>query len=213
MVESTAMGVIRGEYTFLDANPFAKIDGNNVYYYHNDHLGTPQKLTDAAGSVVWYGELLPFGEPLSVSGTIINNFRFPGQYYDEETGLHYNWHRDYKTEVGRYIEFDPIGLGGGINPYIYAANNPSKYIDIKGESLGAGIGAIFGAGVGCIMIHCTIKCSDRCENLYPDHRNPLSPDRQKFWNCMGQCMTFCASFGLFGTDPLTGAITAPSHPH
>jgi len=71
---------------FLNGNPVAKIESGSVYYYHNDHLGTPQKMTDSSGLTVWYGEFLPFGEPLSVSGTIMNNLRFPGQYYDEETG-------------------------------------------------------------------------------------------------------------------------------
>jgi uncharacterized protein RhaS with RHS repeats len=74
----------------IGGNPFAKIEGGNVYHYQHDHLGTPQKMTDSSASVVWYGEFLPFGEPLSITGTITNNLRFPGQYYDEETGLHYN---------------------------------------------------------------------------------------------------------------------------
>jgi uncharacterized protein RhaS with RHS repeats len=63
---------------FLNGNPFAKIESGNVYYYHNDHLGTPQKMTDSSGSTVWYGKFLPFGEPLSITGTITNNLRFPG---------------------------------------------------------------------------------------------------------------------------------------
>jgi RHS repeat-associated protein len=65
-------------------------------------------MTDKSGQIVWEGEFLPFGEPLSITGTITNNLRFPGQYYDEETGLHYNYFRNYKPEVGRYIEADPI---------------------------------------------------------------------------------------------------------
>jgi uncharacterized protein RhaS with RHS repeats len=58
---------------FLNGNSFAKVESGNVYYYHNDHLGTPQKMTDSSAAVVWYGEFLPFGEPLSVTGTITNN--------------------------------------------------------------------------------------------------------------------------------------------
>jgi RHS repeat-associated protein len=64
--------------------------------------------------------------------TIINTFRFPGQYYDEETGLHYNYFRDYQPMIGRYVEADPIGLEGGENLYIYALSDPVKQIDPMG---------------------------------------------------------------------------------
>lgn len=132
MAESTAIGTISVEYVFLNENPLAKIEGNNIYYYYNDHLGTPQKITDEAGAVVWFGEFLPFGEPFSLIGTITNNLRFPGQYYDEETGNNYNYFRDYKKEIGRYIEADPIGLEGGINLFIYAQANPINRKDPRG---------------------------------------------------------------------------------
>jgi uncharacterized protein RhaS with RHS repeats len=69
--------------------------GANIYYYHNDHLGTPQKMTDASGSVVRSADYKPFGEAtVSQSSTITNNLRFPGQFYDAETGFNYNYFRD-----------------------------------------------------------------------------------------------------------------------
>jgi RHS repeat-associated protein len=61
--------------------------------------------------------------------TLKNNFRFLGQYYDEETGLYYNYHRYYDPKTGRYLTSDPIGLLGGINLYIYTSNNPINAID------------------------------------------------------------------------------------
>ena len=64
--------------------------------------------------------------------TVENPFRFPGQYYDQETGLHYNYFRYYNPQTGRYITPDPIGLEGGINLFTYAANNPMNWIDSLG---------------------------------------------------------------------------------
>jgi RHS repeat-associated protein len=133
MAESTNAGSMTAEYVFLNGNPFAKIEGSNVYYYHNDHLGTPQKMTNSGSTVVWYGEFLPFGEPLSITGTITNNLRFPGQYFDEETGLHYNYFRDYEPMIGRYIEADPIGIIRGENRlYTYVGNNSINIVDPDG---------------------------------------------------------------------------------
>ena len=60
------------------------------------------------------------------------NLRFPGQYFDRETGLHYNYFRDYDPQTGRYLQADPIGLAGGINPYIYAYDDPLRFVDPKG---------------------------------------------------------------------------------
>ena len=90
-------------------------------------------MTNSSGTTVWQGEFKPFGEPLSVSGSITNNLRFPGQYYDSDTGLHQNWHRDYKAEIGRYVEADPIGIKKGQNHlYSYVANSPINSTDFLG---------------------------------------------------------------------------------
>jgi RHS repeat-associated protein len=94
-------------------------------------------MTDESAATVWEGEYLPFGEEHSITGSITNNLRFPGQYYDSETELHYNYFRDYKPEIGRYLESDPIGLEGGVNPYVYVLSNPCKRIDLNGLWSGA----------------------------------------------------------------------------
>ncbi len=116
--------------------------GANLLYYHSDHLGTPLFLTNSKGTVVWHGEQRPFGglflEETDPDGNGIHltqPFRFPGQVFDAETGLHYNYFRDYDPKLGRYIEADPIGQGGGRNIFGYARNNPEKFFDISGEKI------------------------------------------------------------------------------
>jgi RHS repeat-associated protein len=100
-----------------------------LYYVHNDHLGTPQVVTDSSQQVVWQASYDPFGQATVSVNTITFNLRFPGQYYDAETGLHYNYYRYYDPETDRYITADPIGLVGGLNPYRYAEANPLSNAD------------------------------------------------------------------------------------
>ncbi|WP_321882646.1 RHS repeat-associated core domain-containing protein [Paraburkholderia bannensis] len=108
-----------------------------TYFYQNDHLGTPQELVDTSGKVVWLarykawggGKRAPYGKTDPV-GTD-NRIRFQGQYHDEGTGLHYNRHRYYDPDSGRFISKDPIGLAGGVNAYRYAPN-PVQWVDPLG---------------------------------------------------------------------------------
>ncbi len=75
-----------------------------IYNYVNDRLGTPTAITDSVGNTVWEAIYEPFGKAkVNVNSTVVNNHRFPGQYYDTETGLHYNWHRYYDPSTGRYL--------------------------------------------------------------------------------------------------------------
>ena len=69
--------------------------------------------------------------------------RFPGQYFDQETNSHYNFHRDYKSNQGRYIQSDPIGTDGGVNLYSYSYVNPLTYIDTTGEVPWIGLPALY----------------------------------------------------------------------
>ena len=102
---------------------------DEVYYYINDQLGTPQKIIDGEGTVVWVADINPFGQAVINAEAMPNQFRFAGQYFDQETGLHYNYHRYYDPATGRYLTADPIGLEGGINLYAYANLNPINAID------------------------------------------------------------------------------------
>jgi RHS repeat-associated protein len=103
-----------------------------VFYYHLDHLGTPLALTNEVRNICWSADYLPFGEIYNeLIAPISNEIRFPGQYHDRETGLHYNYFRYYDPQTGRYITPDPIGLEGGINLFAYV-NNPINFIDPLG---------------------------------------------------------------------------------
>ncbi len=101
-------------------------------FFLNDHLGTPRKLVNTEGRTVWHAAYLPFGEAFIIQEEVENPFRFPGQYFDKETGLHYNWHRYYDPEIGRYLRADPIGVRGDINLYVYASSSPILYSDPMG---------------------------------------------------------------------------------
>src|SRR5690606_15097373 len=114
-------------------NPLFQRDNGNVYFYQNDHLGSPQRMVALSGEVVWEGTYRAFGGISESRGKVSNKLRFPGQYYDMETGLHHNYFRDYDPDLGRYIQSDPIGLAGGLNLYGYAYQNPLLYSDPTGE--------------------------------------------------------------------------------
>jgi RHS repeat-associated protein len=113
----------------------------NVYYIHSDHLETPREITNEQNQTVWKNPPLtePFGstpvddDPDGDGQAFTFNLRFPGQYYDRETGTHYNYFRDnYLPDFGRYGQSDPIGLAGGINTYGYVRGNPLGEVDPLG---------------------------------------------------------------------------------
>lgn len=119
------------EYMWLNGEPLAQIDAGSpevLIYLHTDHLQTPRYGTNAGGSTVWTWDSGAFGKE-APTGTATVNFRFPGQYYDSESTLHYNWNRYYNPAIGRYISSDPIGLLGGADTYSYTNQNPLGYVD------------------------------------------------------------------------------------
>ncbi|AMS32388.1 hypothetical protein AEM42_08310 [Betaproteobacteria bacterium UKL13-2] len=121
-------------------NPQGDASTNGVeHYYHVDHLGTSQRLTNAQGETTWRMVSEAFGKTFvdttlapTTTGTTTNNLRFPGQYEDVETGTYYNYMRTYLPMVGRYGESDPVGLGGGVNTFSYVEGNPLMLFDFFG---------------------------------------------------------------------------------
>jgi RHS repeat-associated protein len=134
------------EYIYLDATPIAMIKGGALSFIETDHLGTPRRaVTPSTNAVVWSWDLLgnSFGDA-APSGSVVLNLRFPGQYYDGEFGLNYNYFRDYDAATGRYLESDPKGLRGGINTYDYVSSSPLLFFDPKGleQWVGCGDGSV-----------------------------------------------------------------------
>lgn len=109
-----------------------------LYYVHTDQLGTSRAVTDTANTVVWrwdgeaFGSSTPNEDPDGDGQLFVLNSRFAGQYFDAETGLNYNYFRDYDSSTGRYIASDPIGLNGGMNTYAYVEGNPIVGTDALG---------------------------------------------------------------------------------
>ncbi len=135
--EYSPSGTLIAEHIWLNNRPIGVITPTGLYYVHTDQLNTPRYITNSSKQLVWEWQSDPFGTSApnqnpSGLGTFVYNFRFPGQYYDAETGKNYNYFWDYDPTVGRYIESDPIGLGGGINTYAYAFNQPTNWIDLLG---------------------------------------------------------------------------------
>jgi RHS repeat-associated protein len=129
----------------------AQINGR-LYAIHSDHLNTPRRLTNQQGQVAWQWLLTGFGEVNPTTGAVgfvqaasavagnlpsyatevVFNLRYPGQQWDDETGLAYNINRYYDKTSGRYIQADPIGLGGGWNRFAYVNGNPLSFTDPRG---------------------------------------------------------------------------------
>ncbi|RQT15728.1 DUF4329 domain-containing protein [Burkholderia contaminans] len=108
-----------------------------IGYYQCDQIGTPQEVTDEQGEIAWSARYRAWGEAKEViseaarKAGVRNPIRFQGQYFDHETGLHYNRYRYYDPQSGRFVSKDPIGLAGGLNPWQYA-NNPIHWTDPVG---------------------------------------------------------------------------------
>jgi RHS repeat-associated protein len=109
-----------------------------TYFVHTDHLGTPRRVSDDLQTLVWSWDSTPFGEsppnqdPDGNFQEFVLDLRYPGQYFEGETGLYYNYFRTYDPSIGRYVESDPIGLDGGANTYGYGLQNPLANTDAHG---------------------------------------------------------------------------------
>lgn len=151
------------EIVWLGDTPIASLRwsscGLAAFYIHTDHLNTPRRITRrSTPDIVWRWDSDPFGtteaneDPDGDGTAFLFNLRFPGQYYDAETGLNYNYFRDYDAQTGRYAQSDPIGLGGGLNTYTYVNGNPTGLSDSHGlwatAAIGVGVRMVGGRAAG-----------------------------------------------------------------
>ncbi|WP_377160792.1 RHS repeat domain-containing protein [Roseateles sp. UC29_93] len=146
------------EYVWLGDIPVAVLHGASqdpeVLYVFSDHLGAPRVMIDKNNGGRWRWISEPFGNtaPEEAPGglaPVTLNLRFPGQYFDKESGLSYNYFRDYDATTGRFAQSDPIGLAGGVNTYSYVGGDPASLIDPTGEFgiPGAVGGALVNGGI------------------------------------------------------------------
>lgn len=140
--EYTSTGALTQETVWLGDIPVATLRPNGsaitIYYVHADHLNTPKIVTRPSDNKqAWRWDQDPFGTQITAQnpqglGTFVFNLRYPGQYFDSETGTFQNYFRDYDPQVGRYVESDPIGLQAGVNTYTYVSDNPLSRTDPSG---------------------------------------------------------------------------------
>jgi len=136
-IESNERGVGPENYkqtVYLAHTPVAYLVGDKTYTVQSDHLGTPHRVTDTDNQTVWAANYTPFGEATVTTQSIEFGHRFPGQFFDAETGVHYNYFRHYDPKLGRYLTSDPIGLMAGVNRYAYVNANPLSFLDALGLS-------------------------------------------------------------------------------
>ena len=146
------------EYVWLGGIPVAVLNGASqdpeVLYVFSDHLGAPRVMIDKNNGGRWRWISEPFGTtaPEEAPGglaPVTLNLRLPGQYFDKESGLSYNYFRDYDGTIGRYVQSDPIGLHGGLNTFLYVDGDPVSQVDPNGHQAQAAAVACGPAAVFC----------------------------------------------------------------
>ena len=187
-----------GRYTYIytnlySYNPLAQVrdwtteDGEGVqqtHYFHCDQIGIPHEMTDKDGNLVWFGNHTGQGrlkEETKVTDSAYQPFRLQNQYADRETGLHYNFFRHYEPECGRFINQDPIGLGGGDNLY-GSTPNAQGWIDPYGLFWGLviriggaiilGIGKLIAKGRNAIK-QCIGKFGEKAKKTLKKGKGPI----------------------------------------
>jgi RHS repeat-associated protein len=200
------------EHIYLGNRPVAvavtQSGTTNVDYVTTDQLNTPRVVTDSGANILWSWNSDPFGNGQSTATSLNYNLRFPGQYFDAETGHNYNYFRDYDPTMGRYLESDPIGLQGGINTYLYVRDNPITLVDPKGKNIVAAavvvvVAAALYEGYEWWNKYIEqIECQKGCKNI---NQCPLQKgDTAPYQQCVNICILKIYGGGKSQPGPIVG---------
>jgi RHS repeat-associated protein len=126
-------GQVLRQYVYLESRPVAMLSGSSIYAIHTDHRLAPIAVTDSERRVVWQADVHDDGAAdVLPASTIELPLRASNQYFDAETGLHYNLNRYLDAVRGRYLSPDPLGLATGPDLYQFALGRPHQFIDVLG---------------------------------------------------------------------------------
>ncbi len=157
-------GYLIAEHIYFGSRPVGVYKNGQLYTVHTDYLGTPRVITSQNNTVVWqWLNLNVFGSNQPSIANIEYNLRFAGQYYDNESGLHYNMNRMYNPRTGRYMQSDPLGLVAGPNTFNYVNGSPLNATDPLGLLTRLLIDEGFGLGIG----HVALEINGVTYGLYP----------------------------------------------
>ena len=167
-------------------------------------------MTDATGADVWSALYSPFGGAYTLSGSETLNARFPGQWFQMEAGLHYNWHRHYDPTIGRYTQPDPLGFLDGPGVFAYVRSRPTTLADVT--DLFSMCHRPLNSPVTAGYRHCYLRFSDgttlgfdpkgvRGDDV-PDHPQTQctpdqDPDRDQ---CLRRVMRTCTKYSVFRSN-------------
>lgn len=194
---------VKREYIWLGDMPVAVIAGAdptlpignsnpaNIYYIHTDQLNTPRLVTDTNKKRRWdwspatnepFGATQPSQTPTADLPAFAMNLRFPGQYYDSETGTFYNHFRNYHPNWGRYLQSDPIGLAGGLNTYAYVGGNPLTGFDPMGLANGG-----WQPSPGLRDLRMPPDPLPTLRKTYDEMQRKNVPGTDQFFHCLATC--------------------------
>ena len=154
IAESNPNGAMQKQYIWLDGELIGVLAGDELFFVHANYRNEPWLVTGPDCAVIWQNLTAPFGNSAETYPKVAEthpsftlNLRLAGQYYDAETGYHYNYMRDYSPGLGRYLQADPIGLKGGMNLYAYCGGDPVNRRDelglwYEGDGGPGGIGGV-----------------------------------------------------------------------